>query len=63
MKLPTYEDVVAMLPNETNGTTECPLCGDCLVHEHTATEIICYRNGVRYGAKLVDEDDDGALAT
>lgn len=31
---------------------ECPLCGGREQHQHTATEILCYRRGVAYGQTL-----------
>lgn len=37
-----------------DGTTQCPLCGNTSVHEHTPAEIVIYRNGVKYGRSLND---------
>ena len=34
------------------GTMKCPLCGWNEPHEHSPTEIIIYRNGVKYGRSL-----------
>lgn len=41
----------AMLGDGT-GSTKCPLCAKTTVHDHTPLEIICYRNGVKYGRSL-----------
>jgi len=30
----------------------CPLCGKDWVHDHTAEEIVIYRNGVKYGRSI-----------
>ena len=35
-----------------SGTMTCPLCGRDNPHEHSPTEIIIYRNGVKYGRSL-----------
>lgn len=36
-----------------DGTTQCPLCGETLVHTHSPREIVIYRNGIKYGRSLL----------
>ena len=35
-----------------DGTKDCPLCGKNFVHEHSANEIVIYKNGVKYGRSI-----------
>lgn len=49
---PGYESIADMLPSIIDGSTQCPLCGSFDVHNHTPLEIVCYRNGVKYGRRL-----------
>ena len=52
-EVPSYETIAEMLPSIlSNGTTQCPLCGNTRVHEHRPSEIVIYRNGVKYGRSL-----------
>lgn len=37
-----------------NASTQCPVCGHTGMHEHTPTELIIYRNGVKYGRSLYE---------
>lgn len=54
LETPSYETIADALPSVlSNGTTRCPLCGATYPHTHTPTEIVCYRNGVKYGQTLI----------
>jgi len=45
----SVEQITAMLPKTTDGTTTCPLCGKADAHQHTPAEIIIFKNGVTRG--------------
>lgn len=53
---PSYAAIADMLPAKLHGGEICPLCGKTGMHEHTATEIVIYRNGVKYGRSLTPPD-------
>lgn len=48
---PMADHLRAML-GDGSGSTKCPLCGKTYMHEHSPLEIICYRNGIKYGRSL-----------
>jgi len=48
--LPSYDEIRMMLPSLlANGSEACPICGNCGVHEHSPSEIVIYRNGMKAG--------------
>lgn len=49
-----------ILHSMNSGTTQCPLCGRNFPHEHSAEEIVIYRNGVKYGRSLHGAAKDDA---
>jgi len=49
--LPSHEALADHLRTLT-ASTNCPVCGKSGMHEHTPTELIIYRNGVKYGRSL-----------
>lgn len=48
---PSHDTIAAMLPTLL-ASSACPLCGQSGFHEHSAAEILIYRNGVKYGRGL-----------
>lgn len=51
--VPSHEALADHLKTLT-ASTNCPVCGKSGMHEHTPTELIIYRNGVKYGRSLYE---------
>lgn len=56
--VPSADTIAVMLPSLL-ASSECPLCGRSGFHQHSAEEIVIYRNGVKYGRSLTGVEPSG----